>query len=104
MDISIETNAPLSTLQWMLSGYVLAWAAIVVPFGKMADIYGKRRLLLIGVWAFMIASALIGIGDQAWQLILGRVFQGTGGALLAPLVMRLSLKTFLKIVKGLLLG
>ncbi len=104
VDISIETNAPLSTLQWMLSGYVLAWAAIVVPFGKMADIYGKRRLLLIGVWVFMIASALIGIGDQAWQLILGRIFQGIGGALFVPPCYALVFENFSKDRQGFAIG
>ncbi len=104
VDISIETHSPLSTLQWMLSAYVLAWAAIVVPFGKMADLYGKRRLLLLGTWVFMIASALIGIGTEAWHLIAGRILQGVGGALFVPPCYALIFANFPKERQGFAIG
>ncbi len=46
LPISKDSGADLNTLQWLLSGYVLAWTVLVIPAGQMADIYGKRRLLL----------------------------------------------------------
>ena len=84
LPISKETGADLDNLQWLLSGYVLAWAALVIPAGQMADIFGKRCLLLWGVSLFAIASILCGILISAPLLIAARVLQGFGGALFVP--------------------
>lgn len=84
VSIASDMQAPLSTIQWVLSAYVLSWGAFVVLAGKMADIFGKRRVLLYGVWIFVIASALIGFSVNPYILIAGRVLQGLGGALFVP--------------------
>jgi EmrB/QacA subfamily drug resistance transporter len=82
--ISMQMNEELDVLQWLLSGYVLAWGAVVILAGKLADIYGKRRMILIGISVFMLSSLAIGFGTEAWMLIVGRLVQGIGGALLLP--------------------
>lgn len=81
LPISEETKGDLNLLQWLLSGYVLIWAALVVPAGRFADIYGKKQSLLLGVSIFMIGSFLTGFGHNALLLIIGRLIQGLGAAL-----------------------
>lgn len=79
--ISIELNEDLNNLQWLLSGYVLIWAAFVIPAGRIADIYGKRNTLIGGLILFILGSCLAGVGQNIETLILGRVIQGLGAAI-----------------------
>lgn len=79
--ISEEISADLNSLQWLLSGYVLTWAAFVVPAGRIADIYGKRNTLIFGLFLFMIGSCLTGFADILELLIAGRFLQGLGAAI-----------------------
>ncbi|HBG34841.1 MAG: hypothetical protein A2X70_04675 [Alphaproteobacteria bacterium GWC2_42_16] len=78
--ISEEIHVDLNNLQWLLSAYVLVWAAFVVPAGRLADLYGKRNALIGGLLIFMVGSCLAGIGQSIEILILGRVLQGIGAA------------------------
>lgn len=82
--ISEEVPADLNTFQWLLSGYVLTWAALVVPAGRFADLYGKDRTLILGVLLFIAGSALTGLGHRIDILILGRILQGIGAAIFTP--------------------
>jgi EmrB/QacA subfamily drug resistance transporter len=79
--ISEEVDGDLNTLQWLLSGYVLIWAALVVPAGRFADIHGKAFSLNLGVAIFMLGSLLTGIGSEIYLLIAGRLLQGLGAAI-----------------------
>lgn len=79
--ISEEIEGDLNIFQWLLSGYVLIWAALVVPAGRFADIYGKKSSLILGVTIFIIGSIITGVGDNAWVLIAGRLIQGLGAAI-----------------------
>jgi len=78
--ISEEINAELNSLQWLLSAYVLVWAAFVIPAGRVADIYGNQNSLTAGLVIFMMGSCLTGFGHSLEMLILGRVLQGIGAA------------------------
>jgi len=78
--ISEEINADLNSLQWLLSGYVLIWAAFVIPAGRIADLYGKRNTLIAGLIVFMMGSSLTGFGQSLEVLITGRILQGCGAA------------------------
>src|SRR3990167_4698015 len=60
--ISEEIHADLNSLQWLLSAYVLVWAAFVIPAGRLADIYGKRNALVAGLLVFMAGSFFSGFG------------------------------------------
>ena len=94
----------LSTVQWALSAYILAWGALVLPAGRLADLFGKRRTFLAGTILFMVGSALAGIAMQPWFLILGRVVQGMGGALFLPGIYTLVFTAFPENKRGFALG
>ncbi len=79
--IAEEIHADLNSLQWLLSAYVLIWAAFVIPAGRVADIYGKCNTLIVGLSLFMAGSCLTGLGQTLEVLILGRVLQGFGAAI-----------------------
>jgi EmrB/QacA subfamily drug resistance transporter len=79
--ISEEIDTDLNSLQWLLSAYVLVWAALVIPAGRMADLFGKRRCLITGLLIFLAGSGLTGMGHSIEILILGRVLQGIGAAI-----------------------
>tara|TARA_R110002095_G_scaffold36908_2_gene34426 strand:+ start:3844 stop:5397 length:1554 start_codon:yes stop_codon:yes gene_type:complete len=104
LPISKDSGADLNTLQWLLSGYVLAWATLVIPAGQMADIYGKRRLLLWGVSLFALASILCGLVTSAPLLIFARVLQGFGGALFVPPLYALVFECFPPKKRGFAIG
>ena len=82
--ISEEIDADLNSLQWLLSGYVLILGALVIPAGRIADLYGKRNTLIGGLLIFMIGSVLTGLGNSLEALILGRIAQGVGAAIFIP--------------------
>lgn len=79
--IAEETKGELNVLQWLLSGYVLIWAALVVPAGRFADIYGKKFSLNLGVAIFILGSLITGLGHNVPILIAGRLIQGFGAAI-----------------------
>lgn len=82
--IGTELGASLSGLQWIVTGYTLALAALVLLGGALGDRYGRRRIFLIGVIWFAAASILCGLAPTTELLIAARVLQGVGGALLTP--------------------
>lgn len=102
--IAEEIKVELNTLQWLLSGYVLAWAAFVIPGGRLADIYGKRRMLLWGVSIFMVSSIICGAVNSTQALIASRVAQGFGGALFVPPVYSLLFDVFPEDKRGFAIG
>jgi EmrB/QacA subfamily drug resistance transporter len=82
--IGAELDASLSGLQWSVTGYTLALAALVLLGGALGDRYGRRRVFTVGVVWFAIASLLCGLAQDIGQLVAARVLQGVGGALLTP--------------------
>ncbi|MGY1844839.1 MFS transporter [Modestobacter sp. SYSU DS0875] len=82
--IGAELGASLSGLQWTVTGYTLALAALILLGGALGDRYGRRRVFLIGVVWFAAASLLCGLAQSTPQLVGARVLQGIGGALLTP--------------------
>ncbi|MGY1771653.1 MFS transporter [Blastococcus sp. SYSU D00813] len=82
--IGAELDASLSGLQWTVTGYTLALAALVLLGGSLGDRYGRRRVFLVGVAWFAVASLLCGLAQSTGQLVAARVVQGVGAALLTP--------------------
>jgi EmrB/QacA subfamily drug resistance transporter len=82
--IGRDFNAPLSGLQWIVNGYLLTLAALILLGGSLGDRFGRRRLFLIGVVWFAAASLVCGVAPTLSLLIAARVLQGVGGALLTP--------------------
>jgi EmrB/QacA subfamily drug resistance transporter len=78
----LHTN--LTDLQWGLNSYMLAFAALIVAAGRLADIFGRRLCLLAGAILFAVASLLCGIAPTLSVLVIGRVLQGAGAALMLP--------------------
>ncbi|WP_244903664.1 MFS transporter [Ornithinimicrobium cerasi] len=79
-----DLGASLPQLQWVLGGYLLTLASLVLVAGALGDRHGRRRVYLVGVTWFMVASALCALAQDPAQLIAARVVQGVGAALLTP--------------------
>jgi EmrB/QacA subfamily drug resistance transporter len=82
--IGRNLHASVAGLQWTLNSYVLTLAALVLVGGSLSDIYGRRRIFILGVVVFVAASALCAAAPTIGLLILARFIQGIGGALLTP--------------------
>ena len=76
-------------VQWVQESYVLVFAATLLIWGSLADRVGRRRLLLIGIVIFIASSAWAGYSDSASSLILSRIVQGFGGAMVLPTTLSL---------------
>ncbi len=79
-----DLDASLAQLQWIVNGYLLALASLVLVGGALGDRRGRRRTYLVGVAAFAVASALCAAAQTPGQLVVLRVLQGVGAALLTP--------------------
>jgi len=87
-------EAPPSTLSWVLNGYTITFAALLVPAGKLADRLGHRRAFLTGSAVFTVASMACGLAPSVALLIVARIFQGTGAAILVPASLALVMAAF----------
>ena len=90
-DFASATRADLS---WVLNAYNIVFAALLVPSGRLADLLGRRRMFLIGVTAFVAASALCGVAPGPEWLVAARVVQAAAGAILVPTSLALLLPEF----------
>jgi len=82
--IARDLDANVSSLQWVLTGYLLALASLILLAGALGDRWGRRRVFLLGTIWFAAASMLCGVAPSINVLIMARVLQGIGGALLTP--------------------
>jgi EmrB/QacA subfamily drug resistance transporter len=82
--IGRDLDADAAGLQWTINGYALSLAALILLGGSLGDRYGRRRVFLVGVTWFAAASLLCGLAPTVELLIVARVLQGVGGALLTP--------------------
>jgi EmrB/QacA subfamily drug resistance transporter len=82
--IGRELDSSLSGLQWTINGYTLALASLILLGGSLGDRYGRRRVFLLGVVWFALASLVCGLAQSTGQLVAARALQGVGGALLTP--------------------
>jgi EmrB/QacA subfamily drug resistance transporter len=83
-DIGRDLGASTSDLQWILNGYLLTLASLILLGGSLGDRLGRRRIFVVGVGLFTAASLLCAIAPNAEMLIGARLIQGVGGALLTP--------------------
>ncbi|RLV01547.1 MFS transporter [Streptomyces griseocarneus] len=82
--IGKDLNADLAVLQWTVNAYMLTLAGLILLGGALGDRFGRRRVFVLGVVWFALASLLCGVAPDAGVLIAARALQGVGGALLTP--------------------
>lgn len=80
--IARELNASFADIEWVVSAYVLCFAALLLPAGAIADRFGRKRVFLLGIAAFTTASLACGLAPSALALCLARAAQGAGAAFL----------------------
>jgi EmrB/QacA subfamily drug resistance transporter len=83
-DIGRDLNASTSSLQWIVNGYLLTLASLILLGGSLGDRHGRRRIFVFGTGIFTAASLLCAVAPNVELLILARLLQGVGGALLTP--------------------
>ncbi|WP_053204255.1 MFS transporter [Jiangella muralis] len=93
-DIQHRLDASLSQALWVVNGYTLVFAVLLLTFGRLADRYSPRTMFLAGLATFTVASALCGLAQDPAQLIATRALQGAGAAMLMPQTLTLITTTF----------
>lgn len=92
--IQRDAGASFSQIQWITAGYALAFAAGLITGGRLGDIHGRRRLFLIGIGGFTLASALCGFAANPEMLVASRILQGAMAAMMVPQVLSIVHATF----------
>lgn len=82
--IGRDLDADLAALQWTVNAYMLTLAGLILLGGSLGDRYGRRKIFVIGVVWFAVASLLCGLAPNTGVLVAARALQGVGGALLVP--------------------
>ena len=91
-DIMENLNTGLTDTSWVATIYVLAMAVFIIPASKLADIYGRKLVMLIGVVIFGTFSFACMTADSLFLLIIFRLLQGIGGAILTPIVLPMGIE------------
>jgi EmrB/QacA subfamily drug resistance transporter len=102
--IQRELGADLSSLEWIVTGYALTFAALMLIGGKLADAYGRRLVFVIGILIFTAASLACGLSGSEDQLIAARIVQGAGAALMNPATLSIIAATFPPRQRGTAIG
>ena len=102
--IQRELDTGLSELQWIVTGYALSFAALMLIGGKLADAYGRRLIFVVGIVVFTAASLWCGLADSGDMLIAARVVQGMGAALMNPATLSIIAATFPPKERGTAIG
>ncbi|GAB1329120.1 MFS transporter [Streptomyces sennicomposti] len=92
--IQQDAGASFSQIQWITAGYALAFAAGLITGGRLGDIHGRKRLFLVGIAGFTLASALCGFAANPEMLVASRILQGGMAALMVPQVLSIVHATF----------
>ncbi|AFM15749.1 sugar phosphate permease [Mycolicibacterium chubuense NBB4] len=95
-DIAVQTSATQSQLTWIVDGYTLALACLLLPAGALGDRYGRRGALLVGLAVFCLASIAPILLDSPMQIILARAAAGIGAAFIMPATLSLLTAAFPK--------
>ena len=82
--IQRDLHASISTLEWTINGYTLSFAVLLATGGRLGDIFGRRRMFILGVVIFAVSSATAGLAQNPTDLVISRIVQGVGAALMMP--------------------
>ncbi|WP_165367696.1 MFS transporter [Phytoactinopolyspora endophytica] len=102
--IGTDLGAEFSALQWVLNSYLLALGALVLVGGALGDLLGRRRVFLIGMWGFGVASLLCAVAWSPGALIGARALQGVSAAMLTPTSLAILSSTFASEHRGRAIG
>jgi EmrB/QacA subfamily drug resistance transporter len=93
---ALQRDLHLSTsgVEWVVSGYILAFASLLLAGGRLGDVYGRRRLFLVGLGVFTAASLAAGLAGNVEMLVAARAVQGLGAALVTPTTLAIVSATF----------
>jgi len=102
--IQRDLRIGLSQLEWTINAYTLSFAVLLLMGGKLADFVGRKRIFLIGLVIFTIASLVCGLATTGGTLIAARAVQGTGAALMLPSTLSIISATFAPRERGTAIG
>jgi EmrB/QacA subfamily drug resistance transporter len=102
--IQRDLETDLSELEWIVTGYALTFAALMLIGGKVADAYGRRLIFVVGIAVFTLASLWCGLATSGDMLITARVVQGVGAALMNPATLSIIAATFPPRERGTAIG
>jgi EmrB/QacA subfamily drug resistance transporter len=102
--IQRDLDSDLSELEWIVTGYALTFASLMLVGGKVADAYGRRLIFVVGIVVFTLASLLCGLAASSEMLIGARVLQGAGAALMNPATLSIIAATFPPRERGTAIG
>src|SRR4051794_23846222 len=94
--IRADLGASATQLEWVISAYMLAFASVLIVAGSLGDVFGRRRVFLLRIGAFGVASLCAGLAQTPGQLIAARVVQGASAGAMMPQL----LATFRSIFDG----
>jgi len=103
-DMRLGLHASLAQIGWVINGYVIVLAVLVITMGRLGDVRGKRSLFIAGVCVFTLASVACGLAQDAAWLIAARAVQGCGAAMLIPQTMAVIIATFPASRRGTAMG
>ena len=86
-EIEKDFDTDVTTVQWVINAYALVFGVLIVTGGRLADMFGRRRLFFVGAAIFALFSLLGGLAQDAWWLIACRALMGIGGAIMWPAVL-----------------
>lgn len=99
-----DLKTDIAHIQWVFNAYTLAFAALLITFGRLGDMFGHKRMFMLGLATFGVGSALSGAAPSAGWLIAFRALQGIGGAMMMPATLSLTLQAFPARERGMALG
>lgn len=85
--IQVDLGASFAAIQWMVAGYIMAFALLLITGGRMGDIFGYKKMFLIGIGGFTVSSLICGLANTPEVLVGARLLQGAMAALMVPQVM-----------------
>jgi EmrB/QacA subfamily drug resistance transporter len=102
--IQADLHLKISELEWVVTGYALTFGAFMLTGGKLADLFGRRKIFVFGLVIFTAASLACGLANGAGMLIGARVVQGVGAALMNPATLSIIVATFPARQRGTAIG
>ena len=102
--IADDLQVATTDVSWAIGAYMIAFGVALIPGGRFGDMWGRKRTMMVGLGAFVLASAAAGVADSASELVAWRIVQGLAGGLYSPLALSLVSTTVDPARKGRVLG